>query len=167
MTPAVTEAILNWPSIIDGIQAELEAEINDLGAQRFVKVFPGEPLGLPPGGPYACFWYAGRTPPRHAAGFSQVLGQIMYAARIHVACFWPIQPERLSGSEWESDIAGADTSIRRRFRGNSTINNNLTDLDIDDSTVSYGGFPSGQQQLYRALEFDLYLDNLEGEPRTP
>ncbi len=64
----------------------------------------------------------------------------------------------------EADIATIDTNIRRAFRANSTINNALTDLDITDSDVDFGGFPlSTNQALYRYLMFELRLDNLEGE----
>jgi hypothetical protein len=164
----LTEAVLDWPAIITAVQTHLEAVVNSAGDVAFQQVFPGEPLGLPVGGPYACFWYLGRVRSDKTGGASDTFGNEMYAARIQIAAFWPIQPERVSLPDMEADIATIDTSIRRELRGDSTINSEVTDLTITDSTVSYGSFPAGgTPQLYRSLMFELHLDNLEGEAIAP
>jgi hypothetical protein len=159
----MSEAVLNWPAIFDAIKTHLTDQVNSEGGQMFADVFIGEPRGLPQGGPYACAWYLGRVPSDKSDGAPASLTNVMYAARVQIACFWPIQPEIVSLPAFEADIAAADTSIRRAFRGDSTINSEVTDLEITDSEVSYGGFPIGTQVLYRALMFELRLDNLEGE----
>jgi hypothetical protein len=162
----MAEAVLNWSDIFAAIKAHLEAETNDAGGQRFAEVFIGEPQGLPPGGPYACAWYLGRMTASTATG-DETYGNVMYAARVQIMGFWPSQPERVTLPEWEADIAGADTSIRRRFRGDSTLNSEVTDLKITESNVDYGDLPipgkAGVRALYRVLQFELRLDNLEGE----
>lgn len=160
----MAEAVLNWTDIFNAIQAELEEVTNSAGAPAFEIVIPGEPIGLPPGGPYCCFWYLGRTDSGRTGGANASFGNVMYAARIQVAAYWPAQVERSTVGTLEADIATIDTNIRRAFRANSTINNALTDLDITDSDVDFGGFPlSTNQALYRYLMFELRLDNLEGE----
>ncbi len=156
----MTEQVPVWRTIFDAIDTELSDVTDQDGNPAFVDIIQGEPLGLPLGGPYCCFWYLGRVDSR--AG-RQTLGNIMYAARVQVAAYWPIQ-DRTTLASFEANIATVDTSIRRAFRANSIINSNLTDLDISDSDVSYGGFPTGTQQMYRALMFELRFDNLEGEP---
>jgi hypothetical protein len=160
----MTEQVPVWVTIFDAIEDEIAAVLNSDGVVAFQQVFQGEPLGLPIGGPYAAFWYMGRTDAREGR---QTLGNIMYAARIQIACFWPIQPERATQALLEADIATVDTSIRRALRANSAINSNLTDLDITDSLVDYGGFPATANQIYRVLMFELHLDNLEGEAIVP
>lgn len=162
----MAEAVLDWAVILDAIRQELEAVVNADGRQAFVQVFIGEPIGLPLGGPYACAWYLGREDSR--AGRA-TLGNIMYAAKIQILCLWPMQVERATLESWEADIATVDTNIRRAFRGNATINSNLTDLDISDSENSYGDLPgagsaANSRFVYRVLQFVLTLDNLEGEP---
>ncbi len=164
----MAEAVLNWTDIFNAIQADLEAVTNSAGAPAFEIVIPGEPIGLPVGGPYCCFWYRGRIPATKAGGARATFGNVMYAARIQVAAYWQRQNERSTVGTLEADIATIDTNMRRAFRANSTINNNLTDLDITDSEVDFGGFPlSGNQALYRYLMFELRLDNLEGEAIAP
>lgn len=161
----MTEAVLDWPAIMTAVREELEGVTNSNAMPAFAQVFIGEPIGLPPGGPYACAWYLGRTDSRSGRG---TLGNIMYAARIQVLALWPVQAERATLENWEADIATVDTNIRRAFRANSTINSNLTDLDISDSENGYGDLPTGiradsPRALYRVLQFVLTLDNLEGE----
>lgn len=166
----MAEQVPVWADVFSAIQAELEAVTNTAGGPAFADVIQGEPIGLPLGGPYACFWYLGRTDASGGATF----GNIMYAARIQIMCLWPMRAERETLGAWEADIATIDTSIRRRFRANSVINSNLTDLDILDSQVSYGDLPSSQaapgtsaRNLYRVLQMELRLDNLEGEAIAP
>lgn len=164
----MSEAVLDWPAIITAIQTHLQLVLNNAGDPAFQQVFPGEPLGLPVGGPYACFWYMGRVASDKTEGAPASFGNVMYAARVQIAAFWPIQPERTTLPDLEADIAAIDTSIRRELRGDSTINSEVTDLTITDSVVSYGSFPAGgTPQLYRSLMFELHMDNLEGEAIAP
>ena len=160
----MSEQVPVWATIFTAIDGELTAVLNTAGDAAFVEVIHGEPIGLPHGGPYACFWYLGRTDPTN--GQRKTLGNVMYAARLQIMCFWPVRPERSSWGAWEADIATIDTTIRREFRGNSIINSNLTDLEITDSDLSYGylPIPAGTSRgLYRILSMELILDNLEGE----
>ncbi len=160
----MTEQVPVWATIFTAIDDELTAVLNTAGNAAFADVIQGEPIGLPLGGPYACFWYLGRT---DAGAGKLTLGNVMYAARIQILCLWPMQAERATLGSWESDIATIDTSIRRRFRANSAINSNLTDLDIGDSQLGYADLPiasgSNTRGLYRVLSMELQLDNLEGE----
>jgi len=160
----MTEQVPVWLDIFAAIQDELESVQNTAGGAAFEAVIAGEPQGLPLGGPYACFWYLGRTDPTNGA--RKTLGNVMYAARIAVQCFWPLQRERSTLGELEADIATIDTNIRREFRGNSILNSTLTDLEITDSMVAYDDLPvigRGEFGFYRKLSFELILDNLEGE----
>lgn len=164
----MAEAVLNWTTIMEAIQDELEAVLNAAGATAFAQVFMGEPIGLPLGGPYACAWYLGRTLATTAAGAYETHGNVMYASRIQIACLWPMQAERATLESWEADIATIDTNIRRAFHANRTINSNVTDLRIQDSDNGYGDLPGAggngnQRFLYRVLQMELRLDNLEGE----
>lgn len=167
----MAEAVLDWMEIRDAMKEELELVQNSAGAPAFAQVIPGEPIGLPLGGPYCCFWYLGRTDAREGR---MTLGNVMYAARWQVMCLWPIQVERATLADWEADIATVDTNIRRRFRANSTINSTVTDLDILDSQLDYGELPGGRNPdggvalfLYRVLQMEVRLDNLEGEEIAP
>jgi len=158
----MAEAVLDWQTIFAAIESELRAVTNTAGETAFLDVIQGEPMGLPIGGPYACFWYLGRT---DSMSGNETYGNVMYAARVQVACLWPMQAERVTIGDWEADMATVDTNIRRAFRANSTINSNLTDLDISDSSLDYGTLPAsaGKAGIYRVLMFELRLDNLEGE----
>lgn len=168
----MAEAVLNWTTIMEAIQDELEAVLNAAGTAAFAQVFIGEPIGLPVGGPYACAWYLGRTLATSAGGSYETMGNVMYAARIQVLCLWPMQPERATLESWEADIATIDTNIRRAFHANRTINSNITDLRILDSDNGYGDLPASHaagapRNLYRVLQMELRLDNLEGEAIAP
>lgn len=160
----MTEVALDWDAIYAAVRTHLEDDLKrDGSAPRFAQVFEGEPLGLPPSVEsqgYACFWYLGRE---DSISGRMTLANIMYAARIQVAAFWAIQPERHTLGELDRELADCDTSLRRRFRGDSTINSNITDLNITDSDVSFGGFPISSKALYRSLMFELRFENLEGE----
>lgn len=162
----MTETVLDWQTIFAAIESELRAVTNTAGSAAFLDVIQGEPIALPIGGPYACFWYLGRTDSR--AG-QATLGNVMYAARIQIACLWPMQVERATLGDWEADMATIDTSIRRALRANSNVNSNVTDLDISDSTLDYGSLPAaaGKAGIYRVLMMELRLDNLEGEAIAP
>lgn len=157
----MAEAVLNWPEIMAAIKAELEAVENSANAPAFQLVVMGEPIGAVLGGPHCYAWYLGRTNAREG---EKTLRNIMYAARIQIMALWPRQ-DISTVETWEADIATVDTNIRRAFRANSTINSNVTDLDITDSQVDYGDLPAaeGRRMLYRVLQFELRLDNLEGE----
>src|SRR3990167_5011888 len=157
--------MLDWTTILAAIKTELEAVVNAADAPAFQEVISGEPLGLPLGGPTACFWYLGRSDSGKTGGAGMTLGNVMYAARIQVGVFWVKQSERDTLAGLDADIATIDTNIRRAFRANSTINSNVTDLDITDSDVGFGPSPGISPSIqYRALMFELRLDNLEGEP---
>lgn len=146
---------IDHTDIADRIQAILEANTTP----QFLAVFCGEPLGLPLGGPYAAFWYLGRTEDE------KTLGNVMPTERWQVTCWWNRQPERSTLEAWEVGIADADTALRTAFRGDSTLNGESTDLDITGSSVDYRAFPLGQQPaaLYRGLSFELLILDLEGE----
>ena len=157
----MSESVLDWTTILAAIENELRGVTNANGDLAFIDVIPGKPLGLPLGGPYACFWYEGRE---DSLAGQETYGNVMYAARIPIQCFWPRQAERSTLLALEADIATVDTGIRRAFRANSTINSNLTDLKISDSERDNGVFAaSGNQTVYESLVFELKLDNLEGE----
>lgn len=164
----MAESVPNWTTIMAAIKSELEAVLNSAGAAAFQEAGIGEPLGLPLGGPHAFAWYTGRRDAIHAGGAGQTLGNVMYAAVIQVGVFWVKQHERDTLEALDADIATIDTNIRRAFRANSTINSNLTDLEITDSQVGFGPSPGISPSIqYRALMFELILDNLEGEAIAP
>ena len=163
----MTEAILDWDEIFAAIKQELEGVQDKDGNPAFLTVGIGEPLGLPLGGPHAYAWYTGRQDAVHAPARA-TLGNVMYAAVIQVGVFWVKQSERDTLQLLDADIAAIDTNIRRAFRANSTINNRLTDLDITDSQVGFGPSPGISPSIqYRAMMFELILDNLEGEAIAP
>lgn len=164
----MTEAILDWPAIMAAVKGELESVTNSAGQPAFQSVGIGEPLGLPLGGPHCFAWYIGRSNAVTSSGARGTLGNIMYSAHIQVGVFWLRQAERETLEVFDADIATIDTNIRRRFRANSTINNDVTDLDITDSQVGFGPSPGISPTIqYRTLMFELVLDNLEGEAIVP
>lgn len=160
----MTEVVLDWVAICDAIETELVAVKNYAGKPAFVQVLQGEPIGLPIGGPYCCFWYSHRED--SLAGPS-TLGNVMYAAIIEILCLWPAQPERATQGYFNADIATVDTNIRRALRANSTVNSTVNDLSITGGPVTYGDLPvpggGGARAPYRVLPLTVRLENLEGE----
>lgn len=133
------------------------------------RVLVGEPVGLPAdGSPFACFWYLGRTDPDEGP---MTFGNRMNLYRFRVMCLWHRRPEIGTLESFEKEIWDADVSLRAAFWGDYTLNNEATDLDITDSEVAIGYFPlqsqQGRQALYRSLEFDLLVKELEGEALAP
>lgn len=155
---------IDHQAIADRIQAILEANTTP----QFLAVFCGEPLGLPLGGPFAAFWYLGRQPQ-----IGTLRGQINVTERWAIACWWPRQPERATLEAWEVSIADADQALQTAFRADSQLNAASTTatsrfIDLTDSTVDYRSFPLGAQPgaLYRGLNFEILLNNPEGEAIT-
>lgn len=150
---------LNHTDLIDRIQTILES------TERFVQVFPGEPLGLPQGGPYAAFWYLGRE-----VSIGSLRGQIDVTERYQVTCWWPRQAERTTLEPFENQIADTDQALHVAFRADSSLNAasataTSTFAVVTNSAVSYGVFP-GSNLIYRALEFELHVNDREGESIT-
>jgi len=164
----MAEAVLNWTSIMSAIETELQS-VNSIAGAALFNVIPGEPLGLPlnlPDKAHACFWYLGRTRAETGGGSYGTLGNVMYAARIQIQCFFPVQNERATLSAQEAEIATADTSIRRALHANSNLDiTGVTDLRIGDSELAYDDLArsDGKIGVYRRLSMELRLDNLEGE----
>ena len=152
--------------IVNRIQAILVAATKiDGSTAMFLQVFPGEPLGLPVGGPYVAFWYLGDSPPPEGL---QTIGNVMLHERFQVMAFWPRQVERGTMETLENEIWDANRRLKADFRGDSQLNALVTDLDITDSVVGFGGFPlDGRAAIYRTLEFELQIRDLEGESIAP
>lgn len=165
----MAEAVLDWPVILEAIKQHLVGVKNAALQPAFAQVFIGPPMAMPLGGPYAFAWYSARRDSLKAGGARATLGNVMYAAHIEIALYWPMQAMRETHQSWEADIATVDTNLRRAFRADSTINSNVTDIDILDSedTTPFQRLPTPNENapwpLYRTLELTLVLDNLEGE----
>lgn len=147
---------IDHSDVLDRIEAILVAN----STPQFQKVIVGEPLGLPLGGPHAAVWYLGRELD------GMTLGNAMIVERYQVMCFWPRRPELATLETFENEIADADQALATAFRADSTLNGESTDLSITDSRVDYGVFPSGNT-IYRSLEFELRVLDLEGEAIAP
>jgi hypothetical protein len=150
---------IDHSAVIDRFEAILTANITPV----FAAVFPGEPLGLPLGGPYAAFWYLGRGIGTRSGEMS--MGNAMITESWSFACWWPREPERATLERWENDISDADQAIQTAIRGDSQLSGLCSDLWVDGSSVGYRSFPLGSQpkSLYRALTFTVHIEDLEGE----
>lgn len=159
---------LNHAAIVNRIEAIMSG-VQKGNSPLFKHVYPGEPLGLPVGGPYAAFWYLGRVPK-----FGNVRGDIEVYERYQIACYWPRQPEPSTLEAFENEIADADQALQTAFRADSTLSNgsgppyqSSPTIDITDSAVAYGGFPATRgAAIYRSLEFELHVLDREGEPTS-
>lgn len=152
---------LDRTAIIDRIKHHLEAN-----TEPAFTVIVGEPLQLPvDGSPFACFWYLGNAEPPVGG---MTLKKRMNVARYQVMCFWHRRIEIGALEPWEEQIQAADENLRTAFWGDFTLNGEVTDLDITDTTVDYGFFPlqvtNASQVLFRTLDFELQVRDLEGEP---
>lgn len=163
----MAEAILDWPVIMANIKAELASVTKPDGSPVFTAIIEGEPWAPLVDVTWCAFWYAGRVAPTHTGGAQQTLDNVMYAAEIEFVGYWPI-PDMAVLPALDAEIATVDTNIRRRIRANSTLNSEVTDLDITDSRAVYANFPNAVAELrgltYRVLTMQIILDNLEGEP---
>lgn len=147
---------LDRTAIIDRIQAVLEEHTTPA-----FTVVVGEPLALgPDGAPFACFWYLGDTDPPEGR---RTLANIMSLERFQVMCFWHRQMELGTLEALETEIWQANRTLKAAFRGDSSLNNEATDLDITDSQVDYGVFPIDGATFFRTLEFELQVKSLEEE----
>lgn len=129
-------------------------------------VVHGEPLSLgPDGSPFAAYWYLGDTDPVEGR---RTLGNVMVLERFQVMCFWHRQIEIATLADLEAEIWQANRTLKAAFRADSSLNDEATDLDITDSVVDYGVFPIEQGTvLYRTLEFELQVKDLEAEEIAP
>lgn len=150
---------LDHAAIID----RFEAILGGVTTPVFEAVIPGEPLGLPLGGPYAAFWYLGRGAGTRSGEMS--LSNVMVTEQWHVECWWLREPERATFERWENDISDADQAIQTAIRGDSQLSGECSDLWVSDSSVGYKSFPLGAQPnaLYRSLNFTVHIEDLEGE----
>lgn len=154
---------LDHSVIIDRFEAILTA----VSTPTFLAVIPGEPLGLPLGGPYTAFWYLGRGMGTRSGEMS--LSNALITERWHIECWWPREPERATFERWENDISDADQAIQMAIRGDSQLSGQCSDLWLSDSAIGYKSFPLGAQpnNLYRSLSFTVHLEDLEGEAIAP
>lgn len=132
-------------------------------------VVPGEPLALAPdGSPFLCFWYMGDTDPPEGR---MTLTNVMVLERFKVMCLWHRVLELGTYEALENQIWDANRTLKAALRGDSTLGELVTDLDVTDSQVDYGVFPiqgaSGNAPVYRSLEFELLLKGLEEEDIAP
>jgi hypothetical protein len=147
--------------VIDRLQAIFTAHTTPA-----FTVVTGEPLALAPdGSPFLCFWYLGDTePPEGRMTFTNV----MVMERFQVICLWHRVLELEAFEALEKEIWDANRTLKAALRGDSTLNNEATDLDIKDSQVDYGVFPlDGSPYVYRSLEFELHIKDLEAEAIAP
>lgn len=158
------EVVLDFHTVMNAIRDELRAVTKSDGSPAFEDVQMAEPYAAPPStGPHCYFWYLGRTDSLQGG---QTLDQIMYACVFQVTVIWALHDVAVL-EEWNVEIATIDTAIRRRFRANSTINSELNDLTISDSDVGYIRFginPRSGPPTHRAIEMQVSLHNLNGEP---
>lgn len=128
-------------------------------------VIIGDPYGLPLGGPYAAVTYMGRG---DSGSGGMTLGQAMISERWQITCWWPRSPEKQLIEALEVAIADADEALHTAFRADSTLNSLVTYMDVGGSTVNDVAFPQSNNAgaVYRSLQFDLNLDDLEGEAIT-
>lgn len=123
------------------------------------------PNPIPIGGPWARYYYAGRTDPPEGR---QTFGNVMLAEKWNVEVFWPRQPEPTTWKALEAEIARVDGALRTAFRGDSTLNGEATDLTIEDSdTDSVRSTLQANPGIYRALALELLITDLEGEAIAP
>lgn len=145
--------------------ARIQALLEGITSPSFVDVFQGEPLGLPPGGPYACWWYTGD---QDAEVGRQTLGNVMVDEVFRIAVFWPRVVERTVLPSQEADIWAVSRKVQTAFIGDSTLNDTatsgVTSLEIRTRGVDFGAFPlDPRPQIYRVLEFELRLEDLNAE----
>ncbi len=152
---------LDHSDIIDAIETIMKANSSPV-----FNVIVGEPLGLPPGDRHAAFWYLGRQPK-----FANLRGDIEVIERYQIVCYWLKRTEPSTLEAFENEIADADQALSTAFRANATLSGHTgppykssPTLEITDSEVSFGGFPSNGTAIYRALEFELHILDREGEP---
>lgn len=113
--------------------------------------------GLPSGGPYATFWYAGESEKQ------KTLGNVMVQERFGIRCYWPRVAEEEPIQSQELDVWDASRNIQAAFRADSTLSGKATDLEISQVDVGWVGTGGAADPMYRVLEFELLVDNYEAE----
>ena len=160
----MAEVILDYHAIMDAFAAELRAVTKSDGSPAFVDVLAAEPYAAPPHpGPHCYYWYLGRT---DSLAGQKTLANVMYSCVFQVTVIWALH-DVAALQAWNVEIATIDTAIRRKFRANSTINASVNDLEISDSDVGFIAFgmnARSSQPTHRAIEMQIRLHNLEGEP---
>jgi hypothetical protein len=138
--------------VLDTIETILEATN---GTTSFGKVYRGEPPALPPGGPYAAFWFTGEVEK------AKTFGNVMVDHEFQVACYWPFSPEETVYTPRELEIWNACRDLQTAFRADSQLGGNCEDLEIGLAQAGVTTFKSGAE--YRALMFTLQVKNLNEE----
>jgi hypothetical protein len=81
-----------------------------------------------------------------------------------VRCYWRVQASAQSREATELEIWNAVRAIQAGFRGDSTLSDNVTDLDISLATV---GWSDVGGNTFRICSFNLELIDLEAESIAP
>ena len=142
------------------------ALLRDNTTPVFLDVFVGEPIGLPPDGPYASLRYLGDSDPPEGM---RTMGNYMREERFQVRVYWHKRPERATHIDWEKDIVAGKQALRAAFAGDVFLNNSgssrvVDALDIGDAQCGYVRMSDGME--YRVLEFELRLRDLNAEEET-
>lgn len=137
---------------------QIKALLAANSSPNFQVVLIGEPLSIPSGDRVAAAWFSGES------AKTKTLGNVMVTQTWTVRCYWRVQASAQSRQATELEIWNAVRAIQAGFRGDSTLDGNVTDLDISLASV---GWSDVGGNAFRICSFDLELIDLEAESIAP
>lgn len=146
------------------ISDRIEAIIRACPTVEFLDVYCDEPSALPLGGPYAAFWPVSRD-----AVVQRPAGTVEIEETWTVMAWWPHSPERSVLKATGVAMPNCAAALHVAFRADATLGGALSPtLRVGPASYGFDASPVyAPANLYRALRFELYLPDYEGERTIP
>tara|TARA_Y100001951_G_C11297545_1_gene276736 strand:- start:5543 stop:5980 length:438 start_codon:yes stop_codon:yes gene_type:complete len=145
---------LSRSGAVTRIKAILEAN----SSPNFQVVLIGEPLSIPSGDRVAAAWFSGESEK------TKTLGNVMVTQLWTVRCYWRVPSGAKQREKLELEIWDAVRAVQAGFTADSTLTDNITDLDISLASVGWSDIGGN---TFRICSFNLEIIDLEAESIAP
>jgi len=141
-----------------GAVTQIKTILEANSSPNFQVVLIGEPMSIPSGDRVAAAWFSGESEK------TKTLGNVMATQSWVVRCYWRVPPGAKGREKLELEIWDACRAVQSGFTGDSTLDSNVTDLDITLASVGWSNIGGNS---FRTLSFDLGIIDLEAESIAP
>lgn len=141
--------------------ARIETLLKEMTSPRWDVVIVGQPLSISQKRAVA-FWYLGDEP---AVEGGTTLTNVMVNEVWMVRGFWEVPDAPQLRDSREVELWDFVRNSKTAFRGDSTLNSAVTDIEIGDAATGFETFASGDTK--RVAFYEMRLKDLEAESITP
>lgn len=135
--------------------------LRSISKPRFDEYVVGQPRSVSAERVVA-FWYLGDEPPPEGPA---TLGNAMVYEVFMVRGYWKVSDAPQLRESREGELWDFVRNSKAAFRGDSTLNGNVTDLDVGEASTGIETFANGNTR--RVAFYELRVKDLEAEAIAP